>query len=130
MPPGATGRDYAAAFQRVVLPALKQFDPDVVFVSSGFDAHEADPLGGMALRDEDFGAFARATQQLTQVLKKPRLGVVLEGGYDLGALERASRAVAEALLGKTYELDEGPVSASVERVIDRTRSALAGHFEF
>jgi hypothetical protein len=55
---------------------------------------------------------------------------VLEGGYDLGALERAGESVAEALLGKSYTLDSGPVSAGVERAIDETRRALGGHFSF
>jgi acetoin utilization deacetylase AcuC-like enzyme len=130
LPGGSQGKDYGAAFRHVVLPALQQFDADVLLVSSGFDAHRDDPLAGMGLSDDDFGAFTRAAWQLTERLGKPRLGVVLEGGYDLAALERASRAVGEALLGKHYALDEGVIGAHAERAIDATRRALDSYFDF
>jgi acetoin utilization deacetylase AcuC-like enzyme len=129
LPGGSVGKDYAAAFRQVVVPALEQFGADVLLVSSGFDAHRDDPLAGMGLSDDDFGAFTREAWQLSERLGKTRLGIVLEGGYDLDALERSSRAVGEALLGKPYELDGGSVALSAQRCIDATRRALSGHFE-
>jgi acetoin utilization deacetylase AcuC-like enzyme len=129
LPGGSQGKEYAAAFRKVVMPALEQFDADVLLVSAGFDAHRDDPLAGMGLTDGDFGAFTQSALQLTERLGKPRLGIVLEGGYDLAALERSSRAVGEALLGKSFALDEGPIGAHAERAIDATRRALDGHFE-
>jgi acetoin utilization deacetylase AcuC-like enzyme len=129
LPGGSQGKEYGAAFRQVVLPALEQFNADVLLVSSGFDAHRDDPLAGMGLSDDDFGAFTRTAWQLTQRLGKPRLGIVLEGGYDLAALERSSRAVGEALLGKSFALDEGVIGAHAERAIDATRRALDGHFQ-
>lgn len=128
LPPGSTGRDYAAAFARVVLPVFEQFRPDLVLVSSGFDAHRDDPLGGMRLEDDDYGAFTQLTWQLAQRVGAPRLGIVLEGGYDLGALERAGRSLARALLGTSFSLDEGAVTPSTERALEGTRHALRSHF--
>jgi acetoin utilization deacetylase AcuC-like enzyme len=129
LPSASTGADYAQAMRQVVLPALAQFAPDALLVSSGFDAHHNDPLAGMSLQDEDFGAFTSAMWQLAEQLGKARLGIVLEGGYDLGALERASRAVGDALLGKRFELDPGKATPAAQRVIDDTRKALSGHFQ-
>ena len=130
LPPGSTGRDYAAALNRVVFPAFEQFRPDVLFVSCGFDAHRDDPLGGMQLSDHDYGAFTEASWSLARKLGAARLGVVLEGGYDLGALERAGHAVARALLGTKFGLDEGPIALSTERALDGTRRALDPYFRF
>jgi acetoin utilization deacetylase AcuC-like enzyme len=129
LPPASSSKEYAQAMRQVVLPALAQFSPDAILVSSGFDAHQNDPLAGMSLRDEDFGAFTTAMWQMAEQLKKTRLGIVLEGGYDLDALERASRAVGDALLGKRFELEQGPIMLAAQRAIDDTRTALKGHFE-
>ncbi|MDB4991531.1 MAG: Acetylspermidine deacetylase [Myxococcaceae bacterium] len=129
LPAGATSRDYAATFKRVVLPALEQFKPDMLLLSCGFDAHRDDPLGGMLLTDEDYGAFTNLAFELSQRVCKGRLGIVLEGGYDLGALERAGSCVADALLGKSFGLDDGKVPANVERALDDTRQALDAFYD-
>jgi acetoin utilization deacetylase AcuC-like enzyme len=129
LPAQASSRDYATTFKRVVLPALEQFKPDLLLVSCGFDAHRDDPLGGMLLTDEDYGAFTNLVGALSQRVCQGRLGIVLEGGYDLGALERAGAAVADALLGKDFGLDDGKVSPGSERAIDGTRRALEGFFD-
>jgi len=129
LPPGASGRDYAAAFARVVLPVLEQFSPDMLLVSCGFDAHRDDPLGGMRLKDDDYGAFTRLAWELCERVNAPRLGIVLEGGYDLGALERGGHSVAQALLGTPFALDDGTMSASTERALDGTRRALDAYWD-
>jgi acetoin utilization deacetylase AcuC-like enzyme len=124
LPSGSGAREYGAAMRSVVLPRLGDFRPDVLLVSCGFDAHEDDPLGGMQLCDADYGAFTTSAWQAAAACGTARLGVVLEGGYDLGALERASRAVGRALLGEAFELgDGGAPSARAQLVIDATRRA-------
>jgi acetoin utilization deacetylase AcuC-like enzyme len=123
LPSGSGAREYATAMRNVVLPRLADFAPDVLLVSCGFDAHEDDPLGGMRLGDDDYGAFTRCAWQAAAACGTPRLGVVLEGGYDLGALERASRAVGRALLGQAYELEQGAPHARAQHVIDATLRA-------
>jgi acetoin utilization deacetylase AcuC-like enzyme len=97
LPPGATDAVYAAAFERVVLPVIEQFAPDFTLVSCGFDAHAHDPLAQMELSAK---AYADMTTSLMKVLgERCPLGLVLEGGYDLGALTDSSEAVARALFG-------------------------------
>jgi acetoin utilization deacetylase AcuC-like enzyme len=78
---GSGDAEYAAAFAEVVEPAVRAFDPELLLVSAGFDAHEADPLAQMALTATGFGELARRTTQLA-----PRVAAVLEGGYNLATL--------------------------------------------
>ena len=78
---GSGDREYERAFAELVEPAVASFAPEVVLVSAGFDAHEADPLAGMAVSVDGFRELARRSAALA-----PRLGVVLEGGYNLETL--------------------------------------------
>jgi acetoin utilization deacetylase AcuC-like enzyme len=96
---GAVDEDYHLAFAALILPVLRQFDPDLVIVSAGFDAHEHDPLGGMRLST---GAFAAMTMELRAVAEAccdGRMVVVAEGGYDLQALAASLDAVVGAMSG-------------------------------
>jgi acetoin utilization deacetylase AcuC-like enzyme len=123
LPSGSNAHDYAAAMRSVVLPRLRDFAADVLLISCGFDAHADDPLGGMRLVDQDYGALTTSALQSATDGGTPRVGVVLEGGYDLGALERASRALARALLGERFDLGDGTPSAQAQLAIDATRRA-------
>jgi acetoin utilization deacetylase AcuC-like enzyme len=96
---GAVDEDYRLVFGEVVLPVVRQFAPDLLIVSAGFDAHERDPLGGMRLTT---GAFAAMTQELRRVAEEcceGRIVAVTEGGYDLEALAASTDAVIAALNG-------------------------------
>ena len=75
--------EYLATFVERVVPAVQSFDPDLVLVSAGFDAHEDDPLGGLNLTDAGFSELAGACVRLA-----PRCAAVLEGGYNLATLPR------------------------------------------
>jgi acetoin utilization deacetylase AcuC-like enzyme len=97
--PAGTGHDaYLARFHDEAIPALERHRPDVVLVSCGFDAHRDDPLGGLALEDETFGELARSTVEACHGVGAAGPIVLLEGGYDLGALERGVRTVVRELL--------------------------------
>ena len=96
---GADDTVYLAAFDRIIAPVIEQFDPNLVLVSAGYDAHRRDPLAAMALSD---GAYAAMTERLMAALPSGgagRLGIVLEGGYDLRALSDSLAATLEALEG-------------------------------
>ena len=83
--------DYRRAFAQVVEPAIRAFEPDLLLVSAGFDAHEADPLADMRVTDDGFRWLAERASTLA-----PRVGAVLEGGYNV---ETLPRLVAAALDG-------------------------------
>ena len=84
---GAGDAQSAAAFSELVEPKVRAFDPDLVLVSAGFDAHELDPLAHMTVSERGFEELARRSTQLG-----PRLAVVLEGGYNLATLPRLVEA--------------------------------------
>jgi len=79
--------EYERAFADVVEPAVRGFEPDLLLVSAGFDAHEADPLAEMRLSDSAFTWMADRASTLA-----PRVAAVLEGGYNLETLPRLVRA--------------------------------------
>ncbi len=89
LPGGVGGVAYRRAFSRIVLPILDQFDPDWLLVSAGYDGHIADPLGGMALVADDYGAMAAA---LGEAMQRKNTVFYLEGGYDLGAIRESVTA--------------------------------------
>jgi acetoin utilization deacetylase AcuC-like enzyme len=93
---GAVDEDYQLVFTSIVLPVLRQFEPDLIIVSAGFDAHERDPLGGMRLSTEAFGAMTRDLRGVADESSRGRIVSVTEGGYDLKALAASLDAVIDA----------------------------------
>jgi acetoin utilization deacetylase AcuC-like enzyme len=92
VPAGSGEAEFCGLVEHVVLPAARQFDPDLVLVSAGFDAHRDDPLAECSL---ETSSYAELTRQVL-ALGKP-VGYVLEGGYDLDALAGSVAAAMEAL---------------------------------
>ena len=95
---GDGGDRFREAFQSRILPRLRNFGPDLVIISAGFDAHRRDPLANLQLIEED---FRWATQQLMEVADKTaqdRVVSVLEGGYDLQALSQSVATHVTALM--------------------------------
>jgi acetoin utilization deacetylase AcuC-like enzyme len=117
---------YAYAFARVVLPLLDQFGADLILVSAGFDAHQRDPLAQMRLDSPCYQAFASALCGHAERAGHGRVGLVLEGGYDLLALEQSLGCVSRALLGERLALPEGAPQPAGREAIEHTRSELSG----
>ena len=91
---GATDADYERVYREIVAPVLRQFDPELILVSAGFDAHADDPLGGMRLTAGAVrAALTTRSSRCRRVLQRAARGVT-EGGYDLAALRGSSRGVA------------------------------------
>jgi acetoin utilization deacetylase AcuC-like enzyme len=125
--PAGSGEDvYAAAFAGVFLPVLREFGPDLILVSAGYDAHAADPLGGMALEDASFARFAAALTSVAREVGAAPLALVLEGGYNLGAL---AEGVAATIRG--VEEGENPAweYAGDTRPVEAARKTLAPLWE-
>jgi len=80
---GSGDPEYVAAFRDLVEPVVTAFDPELVLVSAGFDAHVDDPLAGMEVTEAGFTELARRSAQLGH-----RVAAVLEGGYNLATLPR------------------------------------------
>jgi len=80
------------AFKNKLIPVMDQFQPGLVILSAGFDAHENDPLGGFDLTDQDFVELTQIVKGIAQKHAKGRILSVLEGGYDLEGLASAVSA--------------------------------------
>ena len=81
MSAGSGDEQYLRAFDHTAAPAVERFEPELVLVSAGFDAHEADPLAGMNVTEAGFRELAARCKSLA-----PRTAAVLEGGYNLATL--------------------------------------------
>jgi acetoin utilization deacetylase AcuC-like enzyme len=89
---GTDGAGFRAAMERIVLPAVDAFRPELILVSAGFDAHRDDPLAGLRLTADDFGWITGRLCDLADAHAGGRLVSVLEGGYDLEALAASAAA--------------------------------------
>ncbi len=98
--PGAGSDEFLALVQHVVAPVALVFAPDLIILSSGYDAHRADPLGSCRVDEAGFAAMTASMRDLGRELEAPVL-VVLEGGYDPPALAASVVATVEALDGDT-----------------------------
>jgi acetoin utilization deacetylase AcuC-like enzyme len=95
---GDGGTEFRAAFEGLILPALDNYEPELLMISAGFDAHYRDPLASIELDEAD---FAWATEALADVARRHasgRIVSVLEGGYDLDALASSAAAHVRALM--------------------------------
>ena len=90
MSAGSGDEEYLHAFDHTVAPAVDRFQPDLLIVSAGFDAHVDDPLASMNVTEGGFRELARRTTALA-----PRLAAVLEGGYELHTLPELVRAALD-----------------------------------
>jgi len=100
MPSGLGDGDYALAYRRIVEPIGRAFDPELVLVSTGFDAHRDDPLAGMSLTAAGFAELADVCLALADGAARGRAVFVLEGGYNLQAIAEATAAVVGRLLDR------------------------------
>jgi acetoin utilization deacetylase AcuC-like enzyme len=102
---GDGGEEFKAAMNNVILPALNLFEPELLIISAGFDAHVRDPLGSLELEEED---FAWATLQLMEIADthcNGKIVSVLEGGYDLQGLAGGVGVHLQALMHGSAIMD-------------------------
>jgi acetoin utilization deacetylase AcuC-like enzyme len=128
---GAVDGDYHSVFSDAVLPVVRQFKPDLVMVSAGFDAHERDPLAGMRLSTDAFVAMTQELRAVADEVSGGRLVLVTEGGYDLDAFAECLRGVVRTLAAERPEASAWPSSAQssrAARALARVKAAHAGHW--
>jgi acetoin utilization deacetylase AcuC-like enzyme len=99
LPPLSGDREILAAFTGVLVPAAEAFCPDLVLVSAGFDAHADDPMSDGRVTTDGFGALTGVVLEIARRHAQGRVGLVLEGGYDLSSLGASVRRCIEVLAG-------------------------------
>ena len=110
---------YRAAFERVLLPVIEAYAPELVLVSAGFDPALRDPLAGMELSAAAFGWMAASLAKAADASAQGRMALVLEGGYDLPSLEAGLRAAIDGMVDK-----RAPDIARDADAVDVNRSAM------
>jgi acetoin utilization deacetylase AcuC-like enzyme len=130
-PAGFGDAEYVRAFEEVVVPVLRQFRPEFVLVSAGFDTDYRDPLGGMSVTPAGFAAMARACVAVAGETAGGRIAAVLEGGYDLEAIVQGVDATLATLrgVGAPSQLQSGD-ARNLESVLGRVRTVQAPYWRF
>jgi acetoin utilization deacetylase AcuC-like enzyme len=123
---GATDSDYELVYQQVALPVLRQFKPELVLVSAGFDAHHKDPLAGMRLTTEQFGRLTALIAGAADDICAGRVVAITEGGYDLQALASSLDLVIRVLAGEST-LDDLPAPEGAAPRGEACLHAVAPH---
>jgi acetoin utilization deacetylase AcuC-like enzyme len=96
--PGDGGAKFREAFENVILPRLRDFRPELVVISAGFDAHQRDPLANLNLLEADFMWATQKIMEVAQASANSRVVSMLEGGYDLEGLSNSAAAHVSALM--------------------------------
>ena len=97
LPAGTTSEEYLNAYE-FVLKKIKEFKPEFILLSAGFDAHKDDPLAQLQLESKDFYNITKRTLELSKQYCDGKVVSILEGGYDLLALQESTRMHVKALL--------------------------------
>ena len=92
LPPGSTGQLMRQKYEALVFPVLRKFEPNLILISAGFDAHEADPLAELNWSTADFSWLTERLCKIAEECCEGRLVSTLEGGYDLKALADSVKA--------------------------------------
>ena len=118
--------EYLAAFDRIIMPIAREYGPDLVLVSAGFDAAAGDPLGGMLVSP---AGYAHMTAML-QTLAGGKIVVALEGGYNLRSISRSAAACLSVLLGEPApQIARGAPKPQAMRDIEDALVALRPHWK-
>jgi acetoin utilization deacetylase AcuC-like enzyme len=120
-PPGTTETAYLDVLVDVIGPEFVAFDPDLLLVSAGFDAHEHDPISRMRVSTEGYGHLTNAVREIADQ-SDAALGFVLEGGYGLEPLSESVRMIHEVFDGYSPVPADDEIRDSAREVIDEVRA--------
>jgi len=124
LPAGSAGDTLADAVDEIFEPVLRDFAPDWVLVSAGYDGHRADPLAELRFESDDFGWMA---ERLVSGYRGRSI-VFLEGGYDLGAISESSSTTVRGIGGEVFPRPDGASSAPAHEMVQRARQVTSRHW--
>jgi acetoin utilization deacetylase AcuC-like enzyme len=127
LPAGTGDGVYAQAMERIVVPSLADFGPDLIWVSAGYDAHTRDPLAMMQMSTEGFGVLTSLLVEAASELCGGRLLLTLEGGYDLEALAASLLATLGAMGGFAGSDGRGAPPPDPPAAVAALERAIAFH---
>ncbi|HEV7821744.1 MAG TPA: histone deacetylase family protein, partial [Burkholderiales bacterium] len=100
LPRGCDSALFRARIEAEMLPAVHRFNPELVIISAGFDAHRLDPLAGLNLEDDDFHWITGELMRIANATCEGRIVSILEGGYSLDGLATSTAAHVRALMAR------------------------------
>lgn len=130
LPPGTCDSSYLKVFEELILPILRDFDPELVLVSSGYDAHYRDPLASLMLSSLAYSAIARGLKENAR-----NIAFSLEGGYNLEVLARSVYATLSPLFGLEDKIEDVPqveeedTTARVERLMREAKKTFSEYWD-
>ncbi|WP_372789624.1 histone deacetylase [Paraconexibacter sp.] len=130
VPEGSGDAEFTALVAHVAAPLVRAYRPDLVLISAGFDAHADDPLAGCTVSDDGYATMAATMRAVSDEIGVP-VGVLLEGGYDLGALARGMTVTLEAIGAEEHggapEVEDHPLAAAArERLAEHWPALVRG----
>jgi acetoin utilization deacetylase AcuC-like enzyme len=131
MEAGCVDGDFAQAYQQVTIPVLREFRPELLLVSAGFDAHQRDPLAGMRMTTEGYGLLISLLLAAADELCNGRIVFVTEGGYDTSALRECIEKVIA--LASAAEAPSQPTTSVIpseggSRTVQQVKRAQASYW--
>ncbi len=129
LPFGTGDEEYMKAFDEVVVPVARQYEPQFVLVSVGYDSHYGDPVGKLQLSAAAYESIFKKTLDLASTVCQGRLVAVLEGGYNLGQLGKLAALTISRMADFSYSMKDGtpPANSNVarraRRVIEKVEKA-------
>ncbi|MEA3548872.1 MAG: histone deacetylase [Thermodesulfobacteriota bacterium] len=134
LPGGMADSQYARIFNEILIPVARQYQPELILVSAGFDIAMGDPLGSMNITSEGFAYMAHVLLGLADELCNGRLLLTLEGGYNLQNQLKGVLAVLTVLVGRDFlkqeTLDLLTNSDTPLTVIDQVQDVLRDYWKF
>jgi acetoin utilization deacetylase AcuC-like enzyme len=130
VPPGSEEGLWLSLIERVVLPAAVAFEPDLVLISAGFDAHAEDPLANGRLQTSSFAEMAILVREMAGASGLP-VGVVLEGGYNRAVLAECVIATLPALAGEggpSGRVPTGELSGTELQLLERAAAQVGRYW--
>lgn len=129
LPRGSDEEEYGAVFEGVFSPVLREFGPEIIIISAGFDAHAADPIGRMRLPSESFRRFAAKVASLSHEIGAAPPALVLEGGYNLEALSESVAATIKGIENGAMEGAGAGWDHTNSKSVEASRKTLAPFWE-
>ncbi|MDD1734177.1 MAG: histone deacetylase [Methanothrix sp.] len=127
LPAGTGDQGYLMAYREILKPIALEFRPDIILISAGQDPHQDDPLGGMRLTAQGFGAIAGQVKEIASKCCRGMVAATLEGGYNLKASAEAVVSEIRAFGGDVPEIRG--TDSSIARRIDEVKKIQGRYWE-
>jgi len=125
---GVGDAGYLLAFDEILSPVLRQFAPEFLLVSAGFDCHRRDPLGGMRVTESGVVGMTRRLLDVSREICGGRFAAVLEGGYDLDAIRNSAEAMLVEMATAPSAAESKPVDHDTA-VLEPLKKILRPHWK-